>query len=121
MDAGERLEWLRGQTPADQREKAMGYFLGEALSTDPTGVRTLVNTELANGGGNAFLGAFLRNAALQSMSLESIAAYLPQLTDPAERARTLREIQQAKPSEARSAAIRVGIPPAELESALSSH
>lgn len=121
VNAGERLEWLRSRTPADQRGKAMGYFLGEALSTDPTGVRTLVDTEMANGGGDAFLGAFLRNAALQSMSLESIAAYLPQLTDPSERARTLREIQQAKPSEARSAAIRAGIPAAELESALSAH
>ena len=117
IDINQRAQWLRGLTTGEQREKAVGYFLGEAAFVDPAVTRRNVDTELAQGASPAFLGAFLRNAARNTNTMDLVADYLPQLTDPAERLRTLRELQQPHPDAARAAALKAGVTAAELEAA----
>ncbi|MDB6136750.1 MAG: hypothetical protein JWM59_4993 [Verrucomicrobiales bacterium] len=121
VDVGARLDWLRAQTPADQRDKALGYFLGEATFTNHAGVRAKVDAELAGGASDAFLGAFIRNAAHRTSTMDIAVDYLERLTDPAERSRTLREIQQGHRAEARTAALSAGVSAAELDAALEAH
>lgn len=121
VDVAARLDWLRTQTPVAQRDKALGYFLGEATFTDHAGIRAKVDAELAGGASDAFLGAFIRNAAHRTSTMDIAADYLGRLTDPAERSRTLREMQQGHRSEARTAALSAGVSAAELDTALQAH
>jgi hypothetical protein len=118
VDVDARVDWLRAQTPPDQKDKALGYFLGEATFTDHAGIKAKVDAELAAGATDAFLGAFIRNAAHRTSTMDIAASYLEKLTDPAERTRTLREIQQGHTEEARAAALKAGITAAELDAAL---
>lgn len=119
VDVDARVDWLRAQTPPDQKDKALGYFLGEATFTDHAGIKAKVDAELAAGASDAFLGAFIRNAAHRTSTMEIAAGYLEKLTDPTERARTLREIQQGHTEAARAAAISAGVTATELDAALS--
>ncbi|HEX2749723.1 MAG TPA: hypothetical protein VHM91_17060, partial [Verrucomicrobiales bacterium] len=118
--AAARLAWLREQTPPAQRDKSTGYFLGSVAGSDPAGIRRQVDAELAAGASDAFLGAFIRNAAQRSGSTELAFSYLPRLTDPAERARSLREIQARDPEAVRAAVLQAGVTAAEMDAALQS-
>ncbi|MES2708783.1 MAG: sigma-70 family RNA polymerase sigma factor [Verrucomicrobiota bacterium] len=117
VDVDARLTWLRTRTPAEQKDKALGYFLGDATFTDHAGIRGKVDAEIAAGASDAFLGAFIRNAAHRTSTMDIAVSYLPQLTDPAERTRTLREIQQGHTEVARAAALSAGVSAAELDAA----
>lgn len=121
INVDERLNWLREQTPPEQKDKALGYFLGDATFTDHAGIRAKVDAELSGGASDAFLGAFIRNAAHRTSTMDIAVSYLPQLSDPAERTRTLREIQQGHTEVARAAAVSAGISTAELDAAMQSH
>jgi hypothetical protein len=120
VDTASRLAWLREQTPPAQRDKSTGYFLGSVAESDPAGIRRQVDAELAAGASDAFLGAFIRNAAQRSGSTELAFSYLPRLTDPAERARSLREIQARDPESVRAAVLQAGVTAAEMDAALQS-
>jgi RNA polymerase sigma factor (sigma-70 family) len=120
IDIDERAQWLRSLTTGAQREKAVGYFLGESAYLDPAVTRRNVDAELAQGASHAFLGAFLRNAARNTNTMDFVAEYLPRLTDPSERQRTLRELQQAHPDAARAVALRAGVTADDLEAAAKS-
>lgn len=119
VDVDARVDWLRAQTPPDQKDKALGYFLGEATFTDQAGIRAKVDAELAAGATDAFLGAFIRNAAHRTSTMDTAVSYLPRLTDPAERQRTLREIQEGHTDAARAAALSAGVTASELDAARS--
>jgi RNA polymerase sigma factor (sigma-70 family) len=118
FDTAARLTWLREQTPATQRDKSIGYFLGTVAGRDQAGIRQQVDAEIAGGASEAFLGAFIRNAAQRSNAMDLAFSYFPRLTDPAERARTLREIQAHSPEAARTAALQAGITATEMDTAL---
>lgn len=120
IDVAGRVTWLRAQTPADQQEKALGYFLGEATFVDHAGIKQKVDAELDAGASNTFLGAFIRNAAHRTSTMDIAVSYLAQLTDPVERSRTLREIQQGHRDVSRNAAMQAGVSAAELDTAAQS-
>lgn len=120
VDTAERLAWLRGIVAPDQQEKATGYFLGDAAFADQTAVRAMVDRELAAGASDAFLGAFVRNAAHRTSTMDLAAAYLVRIDDPAERMRTLQEIQQGHRDAARTAALNAGVSLTELDAAAAS-
>ena len=121
IDAAGRVAWLRAQTPTDQQEKALGYFLGEATFTDHAEIREKVDAEMAAGASNTFLGAFIRNASHRTSTMDVAVSYLSQLTDPAERSRTLREMQQGHRDAARTAAVHAGVSLIELDAAINSN
>lgn len=120
FDAAARLTWLRSQTPPDQKDKSVGYFLGSTARGDIAGVRQQVDAELQTGATDAFLGAFIRSAAQRSNAVDLALSYFPRLTDPQERARTLREIHSMNPETAATAARQAGVSTAEMEAALQS-
>lgn len=118
FDTAGRLEWLRQQTAPDQRDKALGYFLGSAARRDPDSIRGQVDAEIAAGATDAFTGAYIRNAAKNSGGMDAAFSYFSRLTDPAERSRTLRELYDRNPEAVRAAAPGAGVTAAELDAAV---
>jgi RNA polymerase sigma factor (sigma-70 family) len=120
FDPAVRLAWLRAQTPPEQMDKSVGYFLGTTAKGDLSGIRQQVDAELAAGATDTFLGAFIRSAAQRSNAMDLAFSYFPRLTDPEERARTLREVHGLNPAAAIAAARQAGVSSAEMEAALQS-
>jgi hypothetical protein len=120
FDPAVRLAWLRAQTPPEQMGKSVGYFLGSAAKGDLSGIRQQVDAELAAGATDTFLGAFIRSAAQRSNAMDLAFSYFPRLTDPEERARTLREVHGLNPAAVMAAARQAGVSTAEMDAALQS-
>ncbi|HWB03270.1 MAG TPA: sigma-70 family RNA polymerase sigma factor [Verrucomicrobiales bacterium] len=120
FDPAARLTWLRAQTPPEQMDKSIGYFMGSTAGGDLSAVKQQVDKELAAGATDAFLGAFIRSAAERSNTIDLAFSYFPRLSDPAERARTLREMHGLHPEAAMAAARQAGVSTAEMDAALQS-